>query len=89
MKVPEKLADSNKKLGILYIDEDGSVKVIASNEKDGYISFATEHFSNYAIYTYEGAESPKTSSSTNIMELLGMLVASGGMTLTSWKKRRK
>ncbi|MFA9398573.1 MAG: endo-1,4-beta-xylanase [Clostridiaceae bacterium] len=58
--VPEGM--SGKKLGICRINDDGTIDIIPSQEKDGKLEFKLSHLSKYAVYV----DNSKTSTKTNI-----------------------
>ena len=60
LELPTTLKETTKKLGVIRIDADGKVTDMKATVKDGNIIFTTDHFSTYAIYSYESAVAPKT-----------------------------
>ncbi|MBR4027758.1 MAG: type I pullulanase, partial [Lachnospiraceae bacterium] len=73
---------SGKNLGVIYIADNGTITKIASTVKDGYISFNTTHFSDYAIFSYEGTQAPATQTGDNNSAVTWMLVMMIGAVVT-------
>uniref|UniRef100_UPI004055F8D4 type I pullulanase n=1 Tax=Agathobacter sp. TaxID=2021311 RepID=UPI004055F8D4 len=85
LKLPAELV--GKKLGIIYIAENGKITEMPSTVKGSYIAFTTDHFSNYAIYSYETASSPKTGDNSNAVTW--MLIMMFGAVASAYTVKNK
>ena len=83
VEISLKLDDSllNMKLGIVYIDEDGNIHKIESRVENGFIIFKVNHFSQYAIVSYnnERTEIASTGDSNQVNLYIILIMSSGTM----------
>lgn len=61
LPIPEGFSSSNGKLLMVYrVEDDGTLTKCTTATANGYLTFATNHFSTYVLVEQTGAVSPKT-----------------------------
>lgn len=78
LPIPEGLSASDGKLLMVYrIEDDGTLTRCETATKNGYLTFATNHFSTYVIVEQSAITSPKTGEESAAF-IVGMLAVTAG-----------
>lgn len=89
LPIPDGLsADNGKRLVTYRIEEDGSLTKCDTATSNGYLTFATNHFSTYVIVEEEAATSPKTGEDNVVFIWSLIALAAGASGIFMMKKRR-
>lgn len=89
LPIPDGLsADNGKRLVTYRIEEDGSLTKCDTATSNGYLTFATNHFSTYVIVEEAAATSPKTGED-NVVFIWSLIALAAGVSgIFMMKKRR-
>ncbi len=88
LPIPEGLSASNGKMLVVYrVEDDGTLTKCDTATKDGYLTFATNHFSTYVIVEQTGAVSPKTGEGSAVLWAI-MAVIVAGVCATYFEKKK-
>lgn len=90
LPIPDGMSAGSGKVIMVYrIEDDGTLTQCVTATKDGYLTFATNHFSTYVIVEQSAVTSPKTSdANVNAVFAFAMFaVAAGVCSACVWRKK--
>ncbi len=88
LPIPEGLSvDNGKRLVTYRMEEDGSLTKCDTAASNGYLTFATNHFSTYIIVEEAAATSPKTGEGSTVFIWSLIALAAGVSSVLVMKKR--